>query len=125
MNKIEHIEVASELYRAGRTEDGEDYIAEIYLVTVEFAGGEVYAHKVSFPGCKVEQDEEGYDHFGDIRPQQEARAQSLCDRVQRHIAAGGSLDMSHWSFWRTVYGSRAYLTEVAEMTPAQRAGEED
>jgi hypothetical protein len=125
MNKIEHIEVASELYRAGRSDDGTDYTAEVYLVTVEFQGGEVYAHNVSFPGCKVEQDEEGYSHFGDIRPEAEARANSLCARVQAHVAAGGTLDMAQWSFWRTVYGSGAYLSEVAGMTPRQRAGEED
>lgn len=119
------VDVVSELYKAGRTEDGEDYIAEYYFVAAEFSDGEVYAHKTSFLGCKVEQDEEGYDHFGDIRPESEARAKALCARVQAHVAAGGKLDMDQWRFWRTVYGSGAYLAEVAEMTPRQRAGEED
>jgi hypothetical protein len=123
--KIVNIEVGGDLYQAGRTEDGVPYIAENYFVTVEFEGGEVYRHREVFLGCKVEEDDEGYSHFGDIREESSRRANTLCERVQAHVAAGGTLDMSHWSFYRTIYGSGAYLAETAEMTPRQLAGEED
>jgi hypothetical protein len=57
-----------------------------------------------------------------INPEeQKAKAERLCARVLRHVEAGGKIDMDHWTFYRTVYGTQAYLDEVAAMTPEQRA----
>lgn len=118
--------VCSDLYIAGRTEDGEDYTAEVYLVCVEFADGSVYAHKERFKGCRVDTWADDYDcgtAFIDIREEQEAKATTLALRVRLCLARGGKLDPQFWTFHRTVYGSTAYLQEVAEQTPRQRAGE--
>jgi hypothetical protein len=120
--------VCSDLYIAGRTEDGEDYTAEVYLVCVEFADGTVYAHKERFKGCKVEEWADDYDYgtaFIDIREEQEEKANKLASRVRNCVATGRRLDPQFWTFHRTVYGSTAYLQEVQEMTPRQRAGEPD
>jgi hypothetical protein len=126
--KIVNVEVASDLYKAGVTEDGQDYIAENYYVAVEYANGEVYAHNEVFLGCRVEEyDEDGYGGtcFHDVRLEAQAQAERLCARVQAAVKAGKALDERYWRFYRTVYGSGAYLQEVAEMTPRQRAGEPD
>jgi len=123
MSKIVEVDICSDLYRAGRTEDGEEYTAEVYRVTVGFANGEVYAHRISFPGCEVEADEEGISHFADVRVSAMAKAERLKSRIEAAVAAGRALDMANWAFYRTIYGSSAYLQEVAEMTPEQRAGE--
>lgn len=123
--KILNVGVASDLYFVGYTEDGERYEAECFYVAAEFANGEVYAHRVTFPGCRVEADDEGINHFVDIRVEAEAKAERLAARVVAAVAAGGYLDSAAWVFQRTVYGSSAYVQEVAEMTPRQRAGEPD
>jgi hypothetical protein len=121
--KVVSVEVGSDLYVAGRSDDGTDYTAEVYLVIVEFADGQRWAHSRTFPGCNVEQDEEGYSHFGDIRVAAEADASRLADRVRAALTAGRVLNDAHWNDYYPVYGSRPYLEEVAGMTDAQRAGE--
>jgi hypothetical protein len=126
--KILAVDVCSDLYSAGRTEDGEDYTAEVYVVCAEFANGEVYAHVQRFKGCKVEQvetEDDSFTAFIDIRPEQKAKAELLASRVRACVETGRKLDPQFWTFHRTVYGSNAYLQEVAEMTPRQRAGEPD
>jgi hypothetical protein len=126
--KILAVDVCSDLYVAGRTEDGEQYTAEVYLVCAEFADGSVYAHVERFKGCKVEQvdtEDESFTAFVDIREEQKAKAEKLAARVNQCVATGRKLDPQFWTFHRTVYGSSAYLHEVAEMTPRQRAGEPD
>lgn len=128
--KIVNVEIGSDLYKAGVTEDGQDYIAENYFVAVEYANGEVYAHNEVFLGCRVEEPPADDDwacgpHFVDVRLEAQAKAERLCARVQAAVKAGKALDGRFWHFHRTVYGSRAYLQEVAEQTPRQRAGEPD
>lgn len=126
--KVIAVDVCSEMYVAGRTEDGE-YTAEVYLVCAEFDSGEVYAHVERFKGCKVEEwaDEDDYGTaFIDIREEQKAKAERLALRVRAWvIGEGRKLDPPFWTFHRTVYGSTAYLTEVQQMTPRQHAGEPD
>ena len=39
MATFSHVAVASDLYKAGVTEDGEDFLAEVYYVVVEVADG--------------------------------------------------------------------------------------
>jgi hypothetical protein len=123
------VRVESDLYVAGRTEDGQDYTAEVFLVCVEFADGTVYVHNERFKGCKVEKWEDDYDYgtaFIDIRDSQKDKANRLARQV-RVVAdvRGRKLDPQFWTFHRTVYGSTAYLQEVQQMTPRQRAGESD
>jgi hypothetical protein len=128
--KIVNVEVASDLYKAGVTEDGQDYIAENYFVVVEYANGEVFRHTETFLGCRVEEagpeDEDwGCVNFADVRLEAQAKAERLCARVQEAVVKGRTLDERCWHFYRTIYGSGAYLQEVAEQTPRQRAGEPD
>lgn len=127
--KIVDVRVEGDLYVAGKDEEGRDYIAENYMVVVEFANGEIYRHEQVWLGCRVEKADCEYDGpfllFHDIRQESEAAAQKLCDRIQAHVAKGGNLDMDHWSFRRTSYGSVAYQDEVAMMTPRQLAGEDE
>jgi hypothetical protein len=126
--KILSCYVDSELYQAGRDEDGQPYTAEVYLVCLEFKSGEVYAHNEHFKGCnpqEVDDGEEVFTYFEDIREQAKARADKLQARVQACLDKGGKPDPQFWHFHRTIYGSGAYLQEVAEMTPSQRAGEPD
>jgi hypothetical protein len=128
-SKIVDVRVEGDLYVAGKDEEGRDFIAENYMVVVEYANGEVYRHKQVWLGCRVEKADCEYDGpfllFHDIRAESEASANRLCARVQDHLKNGGNLREEHWSFRRTAYGSQAYLDEVAEMTPAQRAGEDE
>jgi hypothetical protein len=128
-NKIVDIRIEGDLYVAGRTEDGEDYIAENFMVCVEFAYGEVYRHKTMWLGCKVHEADPEDDWYGigfeDIREASRASAERLLARVTEHVGKGGTLNMDHWTFRRTSYGSRAYLDECAMMTPAQLAGENE
>ena len=123
--KLLSVYVDSVLYEAGRSEDGQPYTAECYLIVAEFVGGEVYAHAVRFKGCSVEVDEEGEKHFVDVRTEAAAKAEHLCARINACVAHGTELDLAHWHFHRNVYGTSAYLAEVAEMTDRQRAGEDD
>lgn len=124
-NRIVDVVVASDLYEAGRTEDGEQYTAELYYVLVEFENGARLRHKTSFPGCEAicSPDEEDYGmvFFKDIRAEASTKAERLADRVLLALEQGRSLDYTYWHEADPVYGSRVYLDKVAEMTPEQRA----
>jgi hypothetical protein len=99
--------VCSDLYVAGRTEDGEDYTAEVYFVVAEDARGNRWRHHASFPGAGTpEYDEEGFGpYFADVRESAKAEADKLLARI---VAAGGRIDLAHWSEDRPAYGSAAY-----------------
>ena len=38
-----------------------------------------------------------------------------CERLAARVRAAGKIDGDHWDFWRTVYGSDAFLEEAAEV----------
>ena len=99
-----NIEVASDLYSAGFTVDGDEYIAEFYYICAEDADGNRYTIG-RFNGAKKSfDDEEGEVHFEDIR--KEARA--TADRLFNRIKAAGVIDTQFWREDRPVYGSKAY-----------------
>jgi hypothetical protein len=130
IRKIVDVRVESDLYVAGRDpEEGYVIHGESFKVVAEFEGGEAYAHEhhfrnKSFVDVWADDLNEMVRMWEDSTDECVARAARLCDRVKAHIEKGGNLDMAHWHFHRTIYGSAAYLEEVASMTPAQRAGEE-
>lgn len=99
--------VVSDLYLAGRTEDGLDYTAEVYFVQAEDAQGNRWNHRARFVGCKVHHDDEGfgYVHFEDIRDDAKAQADRLLARIH---AARGAINLAHWDEARPAYGSAAY-----------------
>ncbi len=98
-------EIASDLYVAGRTEDGQDYTAEVYFITATNARGDRWRHETTFPGCAPENDEEGYTHFADIRAQAMEQVKALLARME----ARGTINLQHWREDRPVYGSNAYV----------------
>lgn len=104
-------DVNSDLYVAGRTEDGFDFTAEVYFVTATDARGNRWRHGTVFPGCRVARDDEGYDHFADIREGAMAEAKRLVSRIE---AAGGKINPQHWREDCPVYGSAAYIEYGAQ-----------
>jgi len=97
-------------YEAGRTDDGHPFIAEAYQIWVTLASGDRWIHHTSFRGCEVCVDEEGYEHFGDVRVQ--ALRQAL--RLRRRIRRAGKINDAMWSPGRPEYGSPAYEQYGAE-----------
>lgn len=119
MRKIVDMQIASDLYEVGQTEDGM-YTAEQYFVVIELEGGEMYAHNTLFKGCAIERTDEGDTIFIDCREQAQLHCGRLYRRVFEAWQAGQGVNMEHWHFYRTVYGTPAYEAEVACMTPEQR-----
>lgn len=99
-------QVVSDLYLAGRTEDGEDFTAEVYYVVAEDERGNRWAHVSRFAGAEASRDEDGFWHFADVREASVAEANRLCARIE---AAGGVINHAHWSSMRPAYGSAAYV----------------
>jgi hypothetical protein len=118
MNYI--LEVVSDLYVAGRTEDGEDYTAAMYYVTATANDGTRYRHENTFPGCSVERDcdDDGYPItcYMDIRE----FAVEEAERLIAEIEAAGELDMDVWTQTYSVYGSAAYVRNGEEEEQAMR-----
>ncbi len=98
-------EIATDLFIAGRTEDGREFFAECYFVMgTDTKTGDRIRHEVTFNGTKREVDEEGCPHFPDMREEAMAKAERLLTRVQ----AAPVINMAFWREERPVYGSRAY-----------------
>jgi hypothetical protein len=118
--KFHEVSIESPVYLAGRTEDGEPYVAEAYQVWVTFANGERLIYSQSFPGCEVSVDEEGYEHFADVR----AHALRCALRLRRRIRRAGRINPALWVEGRPVYGSPAYCGED-EIALEKREAEEE
>ncbi len=100
--------VDSTFYQAGFSDDGCPFIAESYVVMIENDRGTRMVHNVTFNGCKVYRDEEGFDHFEDVRTEARAKAEALAARVQTALDRGLGVNLSLWIQARPVYGSDAY-----------------
>jgi hypothetical protein len=98
--------VAADLYLAGRTEDGEDFTAELYYIVAEDERGNRWRHAVNFPGADAQRDDDGCWHFGDVREAAQARAERLLARIER---SGCQADNANWREMRPAYGSPAYV----------------
>ena len=97
--------VHSDLYKAGITEDGEDYTAECYYIILEHLDGRRWAHFKTFKGCQVHRDHEsGCMFFEDIRKS----AQYQCEQVAGLVRRKKTVDLEYWSEIAPVYGSIAY-----------------
>ena len=107
--------VTSDLFNAGRTEDGTEFHAERYLVWAGDIDGTRYEHNSCFNGVKVHPNEEdGGSFFEDVREDAIAQAEKLAARVRAHIEVGGGLDMQYWREIDPVYGSAAYINNGVE-----------
>lgn len=117
-----NIQVITELYDAGTTEDGQVFAAERFIVQAEAADGSRLNHYVFFNGCDPRRDpEDGHVAFVDIREEARAEAEKLAARITAALAAGGKLDMAYWGEVQPCYGSKAYIKGNWE---ARRAHEE-
>lgn len=95
---------ASDLKSFGRTEDGEDFIGEVYRVFAEDAKGNRWVHSSQFPSV-VRFENEWCVGFNDIREESIAACERLIERVKKAT----SLNMIWWCETRPAYGSQAYL----------------
>jgi len=96
--------IASDIYSAGFTTDGDEFIAERYFICAEDKDGNRY-EMGGFNGAKkVFDDEEGEVHFQDTREEAKAAANRLLVRIQK----AGVINTDFWREGRTVYGSKAY-----------------
>ena len=110
MTKIQTVEVGSDVYRAGYTDDGVEFIAESYHVTVTDADGNRLVHRTTFSGAVAHDLEEGFGQsFEDVRGVAFEKAARLAGRVQVALALGQALDLGCWQQDRPVYGSDAYV----------------
>lgn len=114
--------VWSDLYEAGRTEDGHEYYAEEYFVVVQFTDGSRLKHNHHFRGAVRHVDDEGCPHYEDVREKALAAATKLADKVRAFLTHNGVLTMTSWSEWHAEYGSAAYSeidTVIWEKTQEQ------
>ena len=95
---------ASDLKNFGRTEDGEDFIGEVYRVFAQDERGNRWVHSSQFPGV-AKFENEWCVGFNDIRVQ----AVEACERLLECIKKADTLNMMWWSESRPAYGSEAYL----------------
>ena len=98
------ISVCEDVYEAGRDECGTPYVAVSYFVMAEATNGARLRHNNFFRGCKVVADEDGFDHFVDLRERAKARAEALADKIR----VAGRIDERYWSEMDPAYGSKAY-----------------
>jgi hypothetical protein len=126
MKKIKNIDVGSELYSAGLTEDGDEYVALRYFVVAEYSDDSRMRHLHNFKGTDVI---EGFDpehgdyfkFFSDVREQAIARAEKAATHIRKAVDGGLTLNFSHWVSMHSVYGSSAYEEEVLNMTAEERS----
>jgi len=117
MNYTAH--TSSDLYVAGKTEDGEDYTAEVFFVVIENAAGRRFCHKEQFKGCAVVYNQHDFEpFFEDRREWAEAKADILTARVN---ARKGGINFDHWDEIDPRYGSTEYILQGTE---ADRAAAE-
>lgn len=98
-----YFEIASDLYQAGITEDGERFTAETYYILATDESGNRWSHFTRFNGCMVEHHEDG-TCFHDVRESAKAKAAKLLSRIE----AAGLINSDYWSEARPMYGSDAY-----------------
>lgn len=111
--------VASDLYHAGHTCDGQPYVAEQYYVLIENKAGRRFRHVRTFNGvealvCEVT----GETSFCDVRTSAYNRAQALADRVNAAFDVDVGVDWAYWGEVDPAYGSDEY---VSQGTEARRA----
>ena len=119
MNATYTATVGSDLYQAGRTEDGQFYIAEVYFVEMENEAGRRFRHIATFNGVEVSVcDYSGETYFLDCREEATAKADRLAARVNAALKAGKGVDMALWDQVDPAYGSDEF---IAQGTEAKRA----
>jgi hypothetical protein len=112
------VAAVSDLYEAGRTNDGTQYSAEGFYVVVENGAGRRWASYDFFKGAEVVVDEEGFVFFPDVREAASAAAEALAAATKEVLASGGKLSLEDWYQIDPAYGSRAYQADGIELIRA-------
>jgi hypothetical protein len=103
----------SDLYEAGRQEDGVPYISERYFAELTNENGRRWRHNFAVSGAI----NLGYDEYGegpffaDNRKEAEAKVENLVARIAAHLAKGGSINFDHWYEVRPAFGSDEYIAQ--------------
>lgn len=122
------IGVISELYTAGETEDGQDYVAERYRVVVRVkADGRTFMLSHYWKGCEVSEDGEGGTYFADVRERAAAcaeidaegfRALAVFDTEMHGSPANPDAE---WYETEPEYGSKHWQALEVDLTAKEKA----
>ena len=108
------VAAVSDLFDAGRTNDGERFAAEVYYVVIENGAGRRWASYDRFRGARRVVDEEGWVGFDDLREEASAAAEALASATRRVLESGGKLSYEDFHQIDPAYGSRAYIADGIE-----------
>lgn len=108
------VDVASDLYNAGYTEDGVPFIAETYYVTVTNLKGRRWASKNSWKSAETYSDEYGDTGFTNVREEALNSAEDLAKYVTELLAKGKKLNKNRWYEIQPAYGSEEYVSQGIE-----------
>ena len=108
------VAAVSDLFDAGRTNDGERFSAEVYYVVVENNAGRRWASYDRFYGARRVVDDEGWVGFDDLREEASAAAEALASATRRVLESGGKLSVEDWYQVDPAYGSKAYQADGIE-----------
>lgn len=109
MDKKWTLDIGIDLYHAGVTEDGSDFIAECYYVRANREDGKRTRHNVTFLGAEKETSEDGFDFFLDIRDAARRKAE-----IMLRILQESSQDFGQWTEIPPCYGSDYYVASAYE-----------
>jgi hypothetical protein len=107
------ITVASELYDAGRTEDGRPFHAERFYLVAEDTKGYRLRHFLTLHGAIRHEHPDGV-FFEDVRVGVRAQLERLAGRVRAWLALEKKLQLDYWERIDPAYGSVAYVESGTE-----------
>ena len=105
------VQMVSDLYEAGRKDDGHPFIAERYFAQLEDANGRRWRHNAAANSAiNLGYDENGEGpYYADNRQEAQNKIGKLVARVNAHLAAGGSINFDHWYEVDPAFGSDEYI----------------
>lgn len=115
------VAAVSDLFDAGKDNDGRVFAAEVYYVVIENGAGRRWASYDRFRGARRVVDEEGWVGFDDLREEASAAAEALAAATDQVLASGGKVSLEDWYQVDPAYGSKVYQYEGIE---EERAYEE-
>ena len=108
------VELVSDLYEAGRRDDGHPYVSERYFAQLTNSNGRRWRHNFAVSGAiNLGYDDETGEgpYYQDNRVEAQAKVGNLVARIEAHLAAGGSVNFDHWYEVRPAYGSDEYISQ--------------
>ena len=108
------VAAVSDLFDAGKDNDGRVFAAEGYYVVIENGAGRRWASYDRFYGARRVVDDEGWVGFDDLREEASAAAEALASATRRVLESGGKLSYEDFHQIDPAYGSRAYIADGIE-----------